>query len=86
MAAAIIAADPSVFGFRAGTHEVHQYDEVRMNNTIHLRTVAKKTGLAFEDLRQLNPELRRSITPPQKGGYFLKVPVGMGYHVKNVRD
>jgi len=86
MAATIIATNPTLFGFRAGTDDVHQYDEVLMKNTIHLRTVAKKTGLAFEALRQLNPELRRSITPPQKEGYFLKVPVGMGYHVENVRE
>lgn len=86
MAATIIATNPTLFGFRVGTDEVHQYDEVLMKNTIHLRTVAKKTGLAFEDLRQLNPELRRSVTPPQKDGYFLKVPVGMGYHVENVRE
>jgi len=86
MAATIIATNPTLFGFRVGTGDVHQYDEVLMKNTIHLRTVAKKTGLAFEDLRQLNPELRRSVTPPQKDGYFLKVPVGMGYHVENVRE
>jgi membrane-bound lytic murein transglycosylase D len=86
MAATIIATNPTLFGFRVGTDEVLQYDEVLMKNTIHLRTVAKKTGLAFEDLRQLNPELRRSITPPEKDGYFLKVPVGMGYHVENVRE
>ena len=86
MAAVIIATNPTLFGFRVATDEVHQYDEVLMKNTIHLRTVAKKTGLAFEDLRQLNPELRRSITPPDKDGYFLKVPVGMGYHVEKVRE
>jgi len=86
MAATIIATNPTLFGFRVGTGDVHQYDEVLMENTIHLRTVAKKTGLAFEDLRQLNPELRRSLTPPDKDGYFLKVPVGMGYHVENVRE
>jgi len=86
MAATIIATNPTLFGFRVASDEVHEYDEVLMKNTIHLRTVAKKTGLAFEDLRLLNPELRRSITPPQKDGYFLKVPVGMGYHVENVRE
>lgn len=86
MAAVIIATNPTLFGFRVGTDEVHQYDEVLMKNTIHLRTIAQKTGLAFEDLRQLNPELRRSITPPDKDGYFLKVPVGMGYHVENIRE
>ncbi|MDT7043644.1 lytic transglycosylase domain-containing protein [Candidatus Nitronereus thalassa] len=87
MAATIIATNPTLFGFRAGTtSEVHQYDEVLMHDTIHLRTVAKKTGLDFEDLRRLNPELRRSITPPEKEGYFLKVPVGMGYQVENIRD
>ena len=86
MAATIIATNPTLFGFQVETDEVHKYDEVLMNNTIHLRTVAKKTGLEFDDLRRLNPELRRSITPPDKEGYFLKVPVGMGYHVENVRD
>lgn len=86
MAATIIATNPTLFGFRTTTDEVHQYDEVLLKNTIHLRTVAKKTGLEFEDLRYLNPELRRSITPPDKEGYFLKVPVGMGYHVENVRN
>jgi len=90
MAATIIATNPTLFGFRAGTAEVHQYDEVRINNRVKLREIAKKTGLAFEDLRRLNPELRRSITPSGragfKDGYFLKVPVGMGYHVEKVRD
>ncbi len=87
MAATIIATNPTLFGFRIGTtDDVHEYDEVLLKDTIHLRTVAKKAGVAFEDLRHLNPELRRSITPPQKEGYFLKVPVGMGYHVENVRD
>jgi peptidoglycan lytic transglycosylase D len=86
MAATIIASNPTLFGFRAGTAEVHQYDEVLMHDTIHLRTVATKTGLDFEDLRRLNPELRRSITPPEKEGYFLKVPVGMGYQVENIRN
>ena len=86
MAATIIATNPTLFGFRVESDKVHEYDEVLMKDTIHLRTVANKAGLAFEDLRYLNPELRRSITPPQKDGYFLKVPVGMGYHVESVRD
>lgn len=86
MAATIIATNPTLFGFRVGNDDLHAYDEVLMKDTIHLRAIAKKTGLTFEDLRHLNPELRRSITPPQKDGYFLKVPVGMGSHVENIRE
>ena len=86
MAAARIASNPTLFGFSPGSDEVYQYDEVLMKTTIHLRTVAKKTGLDFEDLRHLNPELRRSIIPPSKEGYLLKVPAGMGYHVEHLGD
>ena len=59
---------------------------VLIYNTVHLRAIAKETGIAFEDLRELNPELRRSITPPHKEGYFLKVPFGTGKQVVSVRE
>ena len=86
MAATIIASNPTLFGFHVTVPDLHTYDEVLINNTVHLRAIAKETGIAFEDLRDLNPELRRSITPPHKDGYFLKVPLGSGRQVANVRE
>lgn len=86
MAATIIATSPTLFGFKAGSSEVHQYEEVPLRKTVHLRSVAKETGISYEELRRLNPELRRSLTPAHKKGYYLKVPMGMGDHVRSVRD
>ena len=86
MAVMIIATHPALFGFRVHSQAVHQYDEIRMNRAVHLRSVAKETGIPFEELRRLNPELRRSIIFPDQDGYSLKVPVGMGGHVEQAKS
>jgi membrane-bound lytic murein transglycosylase D len=85
MAAMIIATRPSLFGFHAHSQTVHQYDEIRMDESIHLRSVAKETGISFDELRRLNPELRRSVTPPGRDGYYLKVPVGTSGRVEQAK-
>ena len=86
MATTIIATNPAHFGFRVPAQAVHQYDEVRVNKSVHLRSLAKETRIPFEELRRLNPELRRSVIPPEKGGYYVKVPVGKGSAVERVRS
>lgn len=86
MAAMIIATRPSLFGFHAHSQTVHQYDEIRMDKSIHLRSVAKETGISFDELRRLNPELRRSVTPPGREGYYLKVPVGTSGSVEQAKS
>jgi len=86
MAAMIIATRPSLFGFHAHSQTVHQYDEIRMDKSIHLRSVAKETGISFDELRRLNPELRRSVTPPGQDGYYLKVPVGTSGRVEQAKS
>lgn len=86
MAAMIIATRPDLFGFHAHSQSIHQYEEIAMDASIHLRTVAKETGIPFEELRRLNPELRRSVIPPDQDGYFLKVPVGKSGHVEQAKS
>ena len=86
MAAMIIATRPWLFGFHAHSQTVHQYDEIRMDESIHLRSVAKETGISFDELRRLNPELRRSVTPPGQDGYYLKVPVGTSGRVEQAKS
>ncbi len=86
MAAMIIATRPSLFGFHVHSQTVHQYDEIRMDESIHLRSVAKETGISFDELRRLNPELRRSVTPPGRDGYYLKVPVGTSGSVEQAKS
>lgn len=86
MATTIIATNPDHFGFRVSSRAVHQYEEVHLNKSVHLRSLANAAGIPFEELRRLNPELRRSIIPPEKGGYDVKVPVGMGFSVERIRS
>jgi membrane-bound lytic murein transglycosylase D len=45
---------------------------------VQLSAITKRTGISLEELKRLNPELRRNIVPRSKGlGYHLKVPMGM---------
>ncbi len=86
MAAMIIATRPALFGFHGHSQPVHQYEEISMDASIHLRSIAKETGISFEELRRLNPELRRSVIPPGPDGYSLKVPVGTAGHVEQAKS
>ncbi len=86
IAATLIASHPSDYGFSVAQVEPYSYDEVLIHKRVHLKAVAKTTGITFENLRELNPELRRSIVPSQRKGYPLKVPAGMGPVVKKQHD
>ncbi len=76
MAATIIAKDPARFGFSSMEPDPHQFEEVVVSRSVHLRDLAKVSELSYEELRRLNPELRRHATPPTDDEYHLKVPVG----------
>jgi len=76
MAAAIIAKNPEHFGFRLTPQDPYQFDEVVVRRSVHFRSIARATGISSAELRHLNPELRRKVTPPYASAYYLKVPVG----------
>jgi membrane-bound lytic murein transglycosylase D len=75
MAAVIIAKNPTQYGFEPGVNSTLAYDTVTVPDALDLRTVAEWTETSIEEIRDLNPELRRTITPV--GKHNLKVPVGM---------
>jgi membrane-bound lytic murein transglycosylase D len=70
------AKNPDRYGFSQEPTDVHQFEEVVVRRPVHLRTVADAAGIPFAELKQLNPELRRDVTPPADSEYLLKVPVG----------
>ncbi|MEW6543006.1 MAG: transglycosylase SLT domain-containing protein [Nitrospirota bacterium] len=76
MAATIIAKNPAEFGFSLDEPVLHEFEEVVVHRAVHLREVAQVAGLSFAELKRLNPELRRDVTPPDDSEYHLKVPVG----------
>jgi len=72
IAAALIAKHPERFGFHVDYDQPRDFEEVRVPDATDLHVVAKAAGITFEELRDLNPELRRFCTPP--GGYTLRLP------------
>ena len=53
---------------------------------IHFKAIANVTGVPYQELRLLNPELRRDATPPDDPEYRLKVPVGTREKVEQLLD
>ncbi|PWB68376.1 hypothetical protein C3F09_11755 [candidate division GN15 bacterium] len=76
-AAAIIAKDPETYGFGDVQYEPELlWEEVTIDRCLELKTIADDLGCSVDDLRMLNPELLRNITPPNEKGYVLKIPAG----------
>ena len=86
MAATIIARNPGRYGFTQESAAPHQFDEAIIARTVHFRAIANVTGIPYEELRLLNPELRRDATPPGDETYHLKVPVGTKAKVEQLLD
>jgi membrane-bound lytic murein transglycosylase D len=86
MAATIIAKNPDRYGFSQESSEPHQFEEVVVNRPLHFHAIANITGITYEELRLLNPELRRDATPPGGESYHLKVPVGAKSKVEQMLD
>jgi membrane-bound lytic murein transglycosylase D len=86
MAATIIAKNPDRYGFPQEASAPHQFEEVIVTRPLHFHAIANATGVPYEELRLLNPELRRDATPPGDDAYLLKVPVGTKGKVEQLLD
>ena len=76
LAAVIMGKDPESYGFSTHAHESFGHEVVYVDGETDLRTAAACLGYDVEVLRQLNPELRRFITPPHDNKYPLRIPKG----------
>ena len=74
IAAALIAKHPERFGFKVDYEAPWDADEVYIPDATDLHVIAKTAGITIEQLRDLNPELRRFCTPP--GGWTIRLPKG----------
>jgi membrane-bound lytic murein transglycosylase D len=86
MAATIIAKNPDRYGFPQDAVSPHQFEEVVVSRPLHFAAVANATGISYQELRLLNPELRRDATPPDDHTYHLKVPIGTKTKVEALLD
>lgn len=76
LAATIIARNPGQYGFDVPDVLPFASDIVTISRPVDLRRVAEWAGVSADDIRGLNPELRRWTTPVTSGAYQLRVPIG----------
>ena len=81
IAAATIAMDPAHYGFTHIDFETPQkFDTVTVREAVDLNAIGRAAGVSGLEIKELNPELLQSSTPPVEicgpNGYCVKVPQG----------
>jgi membrane-bound lytic murein transglycosylase D len=76
LAAIIVSKNPTQYGLEPVEAEPIAYDKVALPRAVDLRRVAEWTGTSIDEIRELNPELRRWTTPVRYPQYEVKVPAG----------
>ena len=82
LAATIIFKNPARYGFHVEPDPELRFEMVPMEHQVDLDTLAELMEVPVRLLDDLNPELRRRVTPHKLPGYRMKVPVGMGAMVQ----
>ena len=75
LAAVIVGEDADMFGISAPSDEPVRSESVFVPAATSLRAIAQAANATLEDIRALNPQLLRDITPPDRE-YEVRVPVG----------
>jgi membrane-bound lytic murein transglycosylase D len=75
IAAALVAKDPEKYGFTGIEYEEPlRYEKVKVPGLTDLSHIAKACEISLEEIKDLNPELRRGVTPPNEPEYEIKIP------------
>lgn len=75
LALALVAKQPALYGVQVDPEKPPQVETVNLTHPIDLHLVADASSADLDDLRLLNPELLRNVTPNQQG-FQLKLPAG----------
>jgi membrane-bound lytic murein transglycosylase D len=79
VAVALIATNPKKYGFNNLRYEEPlEFDEVEAEGLLKFDAAAEMAEADRAMIKELNPALLRSVTPPGSRGYRLRVPVGKG--------
>jgi membrane-bound lytic murein transglycosylase D len=77
IAAALIAKAPGHYGFAVPAPTPFAYDSLVVDDATGLDVVARLASASVADLRELNPQYLRLVTPP-RSTVVIRVPVGTG--------
>ncbi|HEX5436499.1 MAG TPA: LysM peptidoglycan-binding domain-containing protein [Gemmatimonadaceae bacterium] len=75
IAAALVAKDPTRYGFQITYEPPLQYDSVRVGPFTPLAAVAQAARTTTAEVTALNPAVLRGVTPPSDS-FTVRVPVG----------
>ena len=77
LAAMIIAQDPQKYGFsNIEYHPPLMYEKVTVPPGTRLDRIARAAETDVDDIRTLNPSLRKDRTPPEGPSFEIKIPPG----------
>lgn len=76
LASVLILKDPERYGFDAEYDSEVRTETAEVDSATELRVIAECAGVSVEEVRALNPELRRLITPPDRESYAVRLPAG----------
>jgi membrane-bound lytic murein transglycosylase D len=77
IAAALIAKEPEKYGFVDIPYQAPlSFEEASVPGNVELKDVAAACGVEVETIVDLNPELKRWVTPPGVSSYALRLPEG----------
>ncbi len=80
MAMTIIAKDPERYGFIPPVEEPWTFDRVILTHPADLTVASWAAGTTLDVIRDLNPELKRSVTPPHLSRYEIRIPAETQEH------
>ncbi len=78
MAATLIAKNPERYGFEVEYQNPMPYDEVTVDSPTDLAIIARASEVPLEEIKELNPHLKRNMTPPGEKEFVVHVPSGKG--------
>ncbi len=86
LAAAIIARDPEAYGFSLPQSQLNfwTYDTLTIDKSVELESIAKVSGVKYQDLKDINPQLRQHSTPNY--AYTIRLPQGKREVVLNALE
>ncbi len=77
IATSIMLSNPDAYGIQPETiGSPFAYELVPVRGSLALRDVARMAGASLDDIKALNPALRRGYLPPSAKPYPLRLPIG----------
>jgi len=66
IAAVIVAKQPAKYGIDPPPEQEWQYDTIDVPDAIDLQFLARELSIPLDELREMNPAVRRDLTPPRR--------------------